>query len=115
MPMNFDATREFDRDFKRLAKRYRSLDEDLEELKRVLVLFPIGNGRHFATLIETGVIKIVKARLFCGYLKGSSLRVIYAYIEGLEQIEFIELYYKGDDKTEDKGRINQFLKNNSHL
>lgn len=108
--MNFNATSWFERDRKRLVKRYRSLDEDLEELMKILVLFPIGNGKHFATLFETDALKIVKARLFCRYLKGSSLRVIYAYIEKVQRIEFIELYFKGNQETEDAGRIKEYLK-----
>lgn len=108
--MNFNATGGFARDRKRLIKRYRSLDEDLEELKNVLALFPIGNGKHFATLFETDALKIVKARLFCRYLKGSSLRVIYAYIENVQRIEFIELYFKGNQEAEDIERIKEYLK-----
>ena len=108
--MNFDTAHDFERDYKRLAKRYRSLEEDIGELKKVLALFPIGNGKHFATLVETDMVKIVKARLFCRYLKGSSLRVIYAYNEEAEHINFIELYFKGDQEMEDETRIKAYLK-----
>ena len=113
--MNFDSTSGFDRDCKRLVKRYRSLEEDLNELKKVLSFLPIGNGRHFAILSETDTIRIVKARLFCRYLKGSSLRVIYAYREETVQIDFIELYFKGDQETEDSERIKEYLKDNNCL
>ena len=44
--MNFDITHGFERDCKRLAKLYRSLEEDIGELKKVLALFPAGNGKH---------------------------------------------------------------------
>lgn len=113
--MNFDTTHGFDHDCKRLIKRYRSLDADLEELKRVLALFPIGNGKHFATFHETESIKIVKARLFCRYLKGSSLCVIYAYHEVAGRIDFIELYSKGDQEVEDETRIKEYLNEDNHL
>jgi hypothetical protein len=110
MTMHFDATGSFDRDRKRLAKRYRSLDEDLAELKKMISLFPTGNGKHFAILVETDTVRIVKARLFCRYLKGSSLRIIYAYCEAAGQIDFIELYCKGDQEAEDETRIKEYLK-----
>jgi len=43
-------------------------------------------------------------------LKGSSLRIIYAYFEEDQQIEFIELYFKGDKENEDRNRIKNYLK-----
>lgn len=112
MRMNYRTTREFDKDYKRLAKRYRTLDDDLALLKKVLDNFPLGTGRHFAVLYSTETVKIVKARFFCRSLKGSSLRIIYAYQDsGIEfiGIEFIEVYYKGDKPREDKERIRMYL------
>jgi hypothetical protein len=54
--------------------------------------------------------KIYKARKFaCKALKGkgaqSGIRVIYAYHEEEDWIEFIEIYYKGDKENEDRRRI----------
>ena len=54
--------------------------------------------------------KIYKARKFaCRSLKGkgsaSGIRVIYAYFEAEDRIEFIEIYYKGDKENEDRERI----------
>jgi len=110
--MNYRTTREFDRDYKKLAKRYPTLDDDLAELKKVLDKFPLGTGRHFTVLHATESLKIVKARFFCRSLKGSSLRIIYACEEkGVEfiGIEFIEVYCKGDKAREDKQRIKRYL------
>ena len=58
---------------------------------------------------------ILKARLFCRTLKGSSLRIIYAYIEEKSQvefvgIEFVELYFKGDKENEDSKGIQEYLR-----
>ena len=108
--MNFKATQKFQKDLKRLCKKYNSLDEDLEEFKRVLAVFPLGRDKHFAVLKYLKSIKIAKARLFCRTLKGSSLRIVYAHHEQSEVIEFIELFYKGDQGREDGQRIEDYLK-----
>ena len=109
MKINFDKLPEFQREFKYLAKKYKSLPEDLQEFCNVLSVVPLGTGKHFAVRAQIKNIYIVKARLFCRYLKGSSLRIIYAYFEGKERIEFIELYYKGDKENEDEERIKRYL------
>ena len=35
----------------------------------------------------------------------TGIRVIYAYFEENDRIEFIEIYYKGDKENEDRERI----------
>lgn len=108
--MNFKETPEFQRNYKRLKKKYPSLDEDLAEFKKVVSFFPLGRGKHFATLTEKAGVKIVKARLFCRYLKGDSLRIIYAYCQAEQWIEFIELYAKNEQETENNWLIDSYLK-----
>lgn len=108
--MNFKETPEFQRNFKRLKKKYLSLDEDLAEFKKVVSVFPLGRGKHFAVLTEKAGVKIVKARLFCRYLKGDSLRITYAYCEVEQWIEFIELYAKNEQETESSWLIDSYLK-----
>ncbi len=54
--------------------------------------------------------KIYKAKKFaCKALKGkgaqSGIRIIYAYHEEEDRIEFIEIYYKGDKENEDRERV----------
>ena len=109
--MNFSKLPEFTKECKRLAKKYKSLLNDLQEFKSVVAAVPLGNSKHFNIIIQTESVKIVKARFFCRYLKGSSLlRVIYSYTEGQKKIEFIELYFKGNKENEDRKRIKQYLK-----
>ena len=110
MTMNFDELPEFKKECKRLARKYRSLSEDLKEFRKVVSVIPLENSKHFAVIEQNDVLRIVKARLFCRYLKGSSLRVIYSYSERAQRIEFIEIYYKGDKENEDRKRIQQYLK-----
>lgn len=111
MTMNFDELPEFQKEFKRLGKKYKSLPDDLQEFRNVVSAVPRGNSKHFNVISQTEVVCIVKARLFCRYLKGTSLRIVYAYFEQEQRIEFIELYFKGDKENEDFERIKEYLKN----
>jgi len=106
--MSFNETDEFTKDVKRLAKKYTSLPNDLLEFKKVVNKFPLGTSKHFTPLHIQGTITIIKARLFCRYLKGSSLRIIYAYNKEQQLIEFMEMYFKGDKEKEDRERIKKY-------
>ncbi len=107
--MNFDELPEFQKEFKRLAKKYQSLPDDIQEFKKVVSVIPLGNSKHFNIITQNETFCVIKARLFCRYLKGSSLRVIYAYHEKEQRIDFIELYFKGDKENEDRERIKEYL------
>lgn len=109
--MTFEISPAFTKEFQRLAKKYRSLPDDLEEFKRVLIIQPLGSSKHFNIIIRNEDVSILKARLFCRYLKGSSLRIIYVYSQKKMTIQFIEIYFKGDKENEDRERIREYLKN----
>ncbi len=109
MKMRFNELPEFEKEFKKLRKKYKSLPKDLKLFKEVLTKIPFGNSKHFNILVETENLCIVKARFFCKYLKGSSLRIIYGYFEKDKKIEFIEIYYKGDKGREDKKRVREYI------
>lgn len=110
MPMNFNELPEFTKEFKRLTKKYKSLPDDLEEFKRVITVEPLGNSKHFNAITKNEQCVIVKARLFCRYLKGSSLRIIYAFHCNNLKVDFIEIYFKGDQENENRERIKEYLK-----
>ncbi len=122
MTMNFDELPEFQRDRKRLAKKYRSLTKkyrtrtgdylnDLQLFQKVVSNDPLGKGSSkFKVITRNEDLSVVKARLACQDLtKGKLLRVIYAYFEQESRIEFIELYYKGDKENEDRRRVEKYL------
>lgn len=108
--MNFSETSKFSNAFKRLSKKYKSLPDDLLEFKKIVSELPLGSGKHFVVLHSQEKVKIVKARLFCRYLRGASLRIIYAYREMELTIDFIELYFKGEQENENRVLINEFLR-----
>ena len=105
---------EFEKDLKKL-KRFSSLKEDLRMfIKVALNAFHKQNidSRAIFHISDLGLRspKIFKAKKFaCKALKGkgaqSGIRVIYAYHEKEDWIEFIEIYYKGDKESEDRERI----------
>jgi len=106
---------EFEKDFKRLAKRFKTLDDDIEIFidKQLKLTHKLGvDNKGVVHISELGIEipKIYKAKKFaCKALKGrgvmSGIRIIYAYYENEDVIEFIEIYFKGDKAKEDKKRI----------
>lgn len=111
MKTNYNELPEFSKEFKRFSKKYKSLPDDLIEFKRVVEVAPLGNSKHFSVITRSEQCVIIKARLFCRYLKGSSLRIIYAYYIAAAKVEFIEIYFKGEKENEDRERIKEYLKN----
>jgi hypothetical protein len=112
--MNFRQTKNFTRDCKRLKKKYKSLDRDLDKLKMVLRKFPAGlPSKNWAILKKYRQILIIKTRLSCASLKNRSLRVIYAYHQNTKTIEmicFIEIFAKNVKEREDQTNIKKYLK-----
>jgi hypothetical protein len=109
--MTFDELVEFNKDLKTLLKKYRTLNEDLEVVKKVLEVTPKERPPFSFRIdnlgLETCVIKVKK--IACRALKGrgvnSGLRLIYAHFEVEQKITFIEIYHKNDKENEDKQRI----------
>ena len=108
--MHFDSINAFDKEFKKLFKKYKSLDSDLKRFKKLLQkninLFITQSTNHHA-IIYTNTNRdffVLKSRLQCRYLKSGALRVIYFYLRQKEKIIFIEIYFKGDKPTEDTQR-----------
>jgi hypothetical protein len=109
--MNFDELDEFKKDLRNLLKKYRTLNDDLDVVKKVLLVSPDERPPFSFRIdhlgIETCIIKIKK--IACKALKGrgvnSGLRLIYAYFQKEQKITFIELYHKNIKENEDKQRI----------
>jgi len=109
--MTFDELTPFKKDLKSLLKKFRTLNDDLDIMKKVLEVLP-DERTPFSFRIDnlglkTCVIKVKK--IACKALKGrgvnSGLRLIYAYFQEENRIIFIELYHKNDKENEDRQRI----------
>ena len=107
---NFDALAEFEKEFNRLFKKYKTLDDDFEKFRKVLLATPTGIGKNFIIIHSSSSVKIVKARMACRALRDRSLRIIYAYRVAVSKVEFIEIYFKGEKENEDRERIKEYLK-----
>lgn len=111
---------EFEKDIKKLLKRFKTLESDLEIfIEKELYLYhklKIDNRGVFQIPgLQIEEAKIYKAKKFASRsLKGkgarSGIRVIYAYFEKKDRIELIEIYYKEDKEDEDRERILKYYK-----
>ena len=106
---HFNALSEFEKEKKKLTKKFRSLPDDLRDFERILLTEPTGIGKNF-TIVHSGIeVQIVKARLACRALKNRSLRVVYAYHKDHITFMYIELYAKNDKANEDRERVQKYL------
>jgi len=108
---HFKKLPEFERELKKFLKKYKSLEEDLKNLEKVLESYPTGIGKNFTITHYGDEVKIVKTRLVCRSLRNRSMRVIYAYHNNIFEFMYIEIYFKGDKENEDKERIKKYLSN----
>lgn len=119
--LSIEQLSEFQKDVKKLRKRFRTLDEDIDNfIKFALVPFHKEDIDYGGIVVvsDLGIEepKIYKVRKFaCRALKGkgnqTGIRIIYAYFKDEDRIEFVEIYFKGDKETEDRRRIkNKYLK-----
>ena len=123
--ISYEATDVFQRDLKRLLKKYRTLEEDLETVKRnAIELFHTTNIDNRSIFLIPDfcneAIMVCKIKKFaCKALKGrgamSGIRVIYAFHVAVSKVEFIEIYFKGEKENEDRERIKEYLKTHNSI
>ena len=114
--MIFEELPEYKKDLKSLLKKYRTLNDDINVLKKVFEVKPEERPPFSYRIdnlgIETCIIKVRK--IACKALKGrgvnSGLRFIYAYYSDQNKIIFIELYHKNYKESEDRKRITDNFK-----
>lgn len=119
--INYGETPEFQKDFKRLLKKFKSLEDDLKLAKVAAIeLFHIQKVNNLSAFpiqgFGTEKIQVCKIKKFaCRSLKGrgskSGIRVIYAFHFKDCKVDFIEIYFKGEQENEDRDRIKEYLKN----
>ena len=109
--MMIEELDEYRKDLKRLSMKYRTLQEDLEVVKKVLFVNPKERPPFSFRInnlgLETCVIKVKKiaSKSFKGKGVNSGFRLIYAHFEREERVVLIELYHKSNKEIEDKDRI----------
>jgi hypothetical protein len=110
----------FDKDLKRLTKKFVSLQEDLGLAKRAAIeLFHIKKLDNHAVFpipdFCSDTFQVCKIKKFaCRSLKGrgvkSGIRVIYFFDIKKLEVVFLEMYFKSEQENEDRERIKEYLK-----
>lgn len=124
--MNFDEGPEFKKDRKRLAKKWRSIPDDIEAAKQyILPLYQqladdvdiseyrreFFAGKTAAILHTDGDVEVVKMRLDVADLgRSDKARIIFIAIRTNNSILFVELYAKNDKISHDKKLLKGYLK-----
>ena len=109
--ISFEELPEFNKDLKHLLKKYRTLEADLDDIRKDLNDEPDASPPFSFRIdglgIKTCIIKIKKiaSDSFKGRGVNSGFRLIYAYFEEEGKIIFVELYHKNDKEVEDRERI----------
>lgn len=120
--IKFERHDRFEKQIKKLIRKYRSLEEDLEIVKKYAIeAFHIENKDNEAVELvpkfDRKTVQIYKIRKFaCKALKGkgvrSGIRVIYAFYPEKFEVEFLEIYFKErDDSDMNYEFIKKILKN----
>lgn len=121
--MIFSECKEFQKEFKKLLKKYNSLESDFEVFKIALEDDPIWAELPRDHIVQiSGLWKDISwdfykvRRFFCKSLRWNwDLRLIYKYsyeersIEFVE-IEFIEIFHKNQKGNHDRERIRKYYK-----
>lgn len=123
--MNFEQSPEFQKDLKRLKKKWRSLEDDIEFVKpRIASLYmsrdDIDINQYRADLFamkkaailpgSTQDLEVIKMRLDVESLHSNSkVRIVFVAVRDKNNIIFIEMYAKNEKDREDKKRIKKYL------
>ena len=119
--LNYNSTDKFQAGFKKLLKRYKTLEEDFKLFKKASVeLLHIRNIDNNSCILIEGFCsdkyKSYKVKKFtCKSMKNkgnrSGIRIIYVYEIPTKTIHFLEIYYhEKDDTNYDEENLKKFLK-----
>jgi hypothetical protein len=122
--MNFNHTPEFTRDLKKLAKKWRSLPDDLQRaqliIRRLYVDAPdvnrnelrkaFFNNKQATILTSDESFEVVKMRLDCASAGSRNmLRLVFVYVCVGDEVTFVELFSKNDKNREDAHRYRPYI------
>lgn len=119
--MEYRETVKFTKLFKKLCKKYKTLDDDFQKAKQFSIDLFHDKSKNFDNkgIVEIPGylhqdIKVFKVRKFaCRALKGgamSGIRVTYVYHSSKEVIDFIEIYYKGNQVNHSNDLIEEYFR-----
>ena len=118
--INYDRTSSFEKKFKKLEKKWRTLSADLKTAQQnAIEIYHVEKIDNHSVFPIPGFcnenVQIFKLKKFaCRSLKGrgvqSGIRIIYAFFLKDLKIVFIDIYFKADQTNEDKGLIKEFIR-----
>jgi len=116
----FETTPEFDRDLKKYSRKYRSLSDDIKDLKTALIVAHFTSGISSESMgffpishpeIPDGF--FIAKKFACKAIKGSGsrsgFRVVYHLQGKIFNICLLELFHKNDKAVEDFQRIKDYI------
>ena len=117
--INYKTIPTFDKDFKALSKRFKTLSEDLDILKKFIL------ETHYEQNVPTTAFLPIEGycgsnytsnkikKFACKSLKGrgsaSGIRIIFVWDKESRTITFVEIYFKADQENENRKRLEDFL------
>ncbi|MDR0820145.1 MAG: hypothetical protein LBN19_01265 [Endomicrobium sp.] len=117
--INYSQTPKFGKDFKKLLKRFRTLEEDFKTMKESEIeIYHLKKGETNAVVpmqefCGQDYLSMKVKKMACKSLKGkgnrSGLRVTYVFEQKENKITFIEMYYKSDQENESRERLSAFI------
>ena len=119
--MNFNRTPEFKKDLKKLQKKWRTLENDLNKAEQFVQLIYTNsemyesfvNGPNATVISTSNLQEVMKMRLECtspGAKGKARIVFVFARIDG--EIILLEIYSKSEKDREDSTRIHDYLANN---
>lgn len=105
----FSSLPEFEKELKKLSKKYPTLVSDIEDIKPILLQNPTGIGKNFTIIRIQDETTVVKVRVHCEALQKRVMRLIYAYHKNTIQFMYLEVYFKGEKENENRDRIQEYL------
>ncbi len=123
--MNFDQVSEFQKELKRLSKKWRSLSSDIKAAEKDITPLYVEQegvdiqrlreaffgGFKAAVLTTTGDdVEVIKMRLDVADLgRNNKVRIVFIAVRSQNTITLIELYAKNEKNREDQGRIKKYV------
>lgn len=114
---------EFKSDMRKLRKKYRTLEDDLETLIETALYAYHKCGTSYSWIVQLSGLGFTNPEIYkvlhftCKALKGkgarSGIRVIYAYYAEEDRIELVEIYHKNQKDNEDRARISKIYGTNT--
>ena len=120
MMISYKTLPEFEKDFKSLLKRYRTLESDFKTFKKYTIETFYEQGTPTTAFVpiegfcgEEYVSNKVR-KFACRSLPGrgsqSGIRIIFVWQAKTRMVTFVEMYFKGDKSEEDRARLREVVR-----